>query len=107
MTAQAYTVIIPTLNAAGTLGRQLEVVLGQGLAPVEVIVVDSQSTDGTAELAASVPGVRVIPVKAGGIRSRRNPGHGDSRQRDALRDTAHPGCPSGERGLGAGAARAL
>jgi len=63
MTAQAYTVIIPTLNADGTLGRQLEVVLGQGLAPEEVIVVDSQSVDGTAELAASVQGVRVIPVK--------------------------------------------
>lgn len=63
MTAQAYTVIIPTLNAAGTLGRQLEAVLGQGLAPEEVIVVDSQSADGTAHLAASVPGVRVIPVK--------------------------------------------
>ena len=63
MTAQAYTVIIPTLNAARTLGRQLEVVLGQRLAPGEVIVVDSQSVDGTAELAASVPGVRVIPVK--------------------------------------------
>lgn len=30
MTAQAYTVIIPTLNAAGTLERQLEAVLGQG-----------------------------------------------------------------------------
>ena len=63
MTAQAYTVIIPTLNAAGTLERQLEAVLGQGLAPEEVIVVDSQSADGTAHLAASVPGVRVIPVK--------------------------------------------
>lgn len=63
MTARAYTVIIPTLNAAETLRRQLEVVLGQGMAPEEVIVVDSQSVDGTADLAAAVPGVRVIPVK--------------------------------------------
>jgi len=63
MTARAYTVIIPTLNAAGTLQRQLEAVLGQGLAPEEVIVIDSQSSDGTARLASSVPGVRVISVK--------------------------------------------
>ena len=63
MTARAYTVIIPTLNAAGTLRRQLKVAPGQGMAPEEVIIVDSQSVDGIADLAATVPGVQVIPVK--------------------------------------------
>lgn len=33
------------------------------MAPEEVIIVDSQSVDGTVDLAAAVPGVRVIPVK--------------------------------------------
>jgi len=83
MTAQAYTVIIPTLNAASTLGRQLEVVLGQELAPEEVIVVDSQSADGTAGLVASVPGVRVIPVK------REDFDHGGTRDM-AIRASATP-----------------
>lgn len=63
MTARPYTVIIPTLNAAGTLRRQLEAVLGQSQPPEGVIVVDSASEDGTAKLAASVPGVRVLSVK--------------------------------------------
>ena len=65
MTARPYTVIIPTLNAAETLPRQLDAVLGQRPAPEAVIVVDSQSDDGTVALAASLPGVRVIPIRRG------------------------------------------
>lgn len=61
--ARRYSVIIPTLNAAGTLRRQLETILSQSLPPEEIIVVDSQSRDGTGDLAAAMPGVRVISVK--------------------------------------------
>ena len=63
--ARPYTVIIPTLNAADTLGRQVDAVMGQSRPPEAVIVVDSASDDGTAALAASMPGVRLIPVKRG------------------------------------------
>lgn len=60
--ARSYTVIVPTLNAAGVLRRQLDAILGQSLPPEEIIVVDSQSRDGTGDLAAATPGVRVISV---------------------------------------------
>ena len=36
--ARPYTVIIPTLNAADTLGRQVEAVMSQGQPPEAVIV---------------------------------------------------------------------
>lgn len=83
MTARPYTVIIPTLNAAGTLRRQLEAVLGQDMPPEAVIVVDSASDDGTAALAAAVPGVGVIPVK------REDFDHGGTRDM-AIRASATP-----------------
>ena len=54
--------IIPTLNAADTLVELLGRLRAQTLAPDEVIVVDSDSDDGTAELARLAPGVRVITV---------------------------------------------
>ena len=43
-----YTVIIPTLNAAATIQRQLESLLTQTVPPEAVLVVDSRSDDGTA-----------------------------------------------------------
>ncbi len=65
VTARAYTAIIPTLNAAQTLARQVGAVLDQSLPPEAVIVVDSGSVDGTAELAAAMPGVRLLRVGRG------------------------------------------
>ncbi len=43
------SVIIPSYNRVGTIERAVNSVLGQTLRPEEVIVVDSQSTDGTPE----------------------------------------------------------
>lgn len=62
MAEYRYTAIIPTLNAAKTIEKQLEALLGQSLPPEEILVVDSQSEDGTPALAAAVPGVRVLRV---------------------------------------------
>jgi len=81
--ARPYTVIIPTLNAADTLGRQVDAVMGQSRPPEAVIVVDSASDDGTAALAASMPGVRLIPVKRGAF------DHGGTRDM-AIRASATP-----------------
>ena len=63
--ARAYTVIIPVLNAAQTIARQVGAVLNQSLPPEAVIVVDSGSVDGTADLAAAMPRVRLLHVKRG------------------------------------------
>lgn len=63
MTARSYTVIIPTLNASESLGELIGAVQSQSLPPEEIIVVDSQSDDGTAALAAAMPGVRLISVR--------------------------------------------
>ncbi|HEY5999912.1 MAG TPA: glycosyltransferase [bacterium] len=58
------SVVIPVLNAAPYLPALLEAFARQApRPPLEVILVDSGSTDGTAALAAGRPGVRVIPIE--------------------------------------------
>jgi rhamnosyltransferase len=57
------SVVIPTLNAAPFLPRMFEAIFSQEpLAPFEIVLVDSMSTDATREIAASDPRVRVVPV---------------------------------------------
>ncbi|MCG6553746.1 MAG: glycosyltransferase [Candidatus Magnetominusculus sp. LBB02] len=60
-TIASISVIIPTLNAAATLGAIVKAIGGQLTAVEEIIVIDSASSDGTAELAASL-GCRVITI---------------------------------------------
>jgi len=62
------TVIIATRNRRALLARCLDCLRRQDLAAdgAEVIVVDDGSSDGTAEHAAAVPGVRVIASAASG-----------------------------------------
>ncbi|MCI4066783.1 glycosyltransferase family 2 protein [Micromonospora sp. R77] len=68
------SVVIPVYNAAKTLRRCLESVAAQTHPPVEVLVVDDGSTDGSRAVAASA-GVRVLaqPVN-GGVSAARNAG---------------------------------
>jgi rhamnosyltransferase len=57
------SIVIPTKNPGSIFRRVLEKALTQQAPwPFEIIVVDSGSTDGTAEYAQSKPGVRVIPI---------------------------------------------
>ena len=51
----SYAVVVPCFNGAATLGRTLESVLALNPAPVEVVVVDDGSTDGSAEIAGRHP----------------------------------------------------
>lgn len=60
---QTITVIIPTLNAAAYLARLIEALKRQSVAPDEIIVVDSQSEDGTPDIAKGLPGVRLISIE--------------------------------------------
>ena len=69
------SVIVPVFNGERFLGACLESVLAQDYEPVEVVVVDDASTDGTVDVAASFPGVHVVrlPVN-GGPAAARNAG---------------------------------
>jgi glycosyltransferase involved in cell wall biosynthesis len=63
-------------NAVGTLSRTLDSVFAQeipkGFGPMEVIVIDGSSTDGSAELAASLAGVRLLRQAGNGLAAARN-----------------------------------
>ena len=72
------SVVIPAYNAAKTLPRMLESVLGQTWRNLQVILVDDGSTDGTAELARGLaekdPRLTVIVRANGGVSAARNAG---------------------------------
>lgn len=60
MTAPRFSIVTPCLNRAATIGAAIESVLAQGHPAVEHIIVDGGSTDGTAEVLARYPHLRVI-----------------------------------------------
>ncbi len=60
---EAASVVIPTLNAAGYLPALLDRLLSQQPSPpMEIILVDSSSTDNTRDTALSFERVKVIPI---------------------------------------------
>jgi cellulose synthase/poly-beta-1,6-N-acetylglucosamine synthase-like glycosyltransferase len=76
------SIVMPAYNAEVTIGAGLNALVAQDPSIArEVIVVDDGSTDSTASIAASVPGVRVISQPNGGPSMARNRGaseaHGD------------------------------
>jgi glycosyltransferase involved in cell wall biosynthesis len=75
-TAPLVSVIIPTHNRLPLLGRALRSVQGQTYRPVEIIVIDDGSTDGTTEwVQTHYPQVQVITLpRNGGAAAARNEG---------------------------------
>ena len=72
---RAVSVVIPTYNRRGRLGRCIESVTGQTKAPEAVLVVDDGSTDGTADwVRRTYPRVTVIEQKHAGVGAARNNG---------------------------------
>jgi glycosyltransferase involved in cell wall biosynthesis len=68
------SVVIPVFNGERFLAAAIRSVLDQTHSPVELIVVDDGSTDGSAALARSFEGVRVIEQAHGGPGAARNRG---------------------------------
>ena len=67
------SVMIGVYNGERYLGEAIESVLAQTHSPVELIVVDDGSTDGSGEIAASYgPSVRCIRQERGGMAASRN-----------------------------------
>jgi glycosyltransferase involved in cell wall biosynthesis len=66
------SVMIGAYNAAPYLGEAIESVFAQDYEPLELIVVDDGSTDGTAEVARSFTGVQVILQENRGNGAARN-----------------------------------
>jgi glycosyltransferase involved in cell wall biosynthesis len=66
------SVMIGAYNAAPYLGEAIESALAQDYDPIELIVVDDGSTDGTAAVARSFPQVTLISQENGGNGAARN-----------------------------------
>src|SRR6202044_3645761 len=54
------SVIVPVYNRERYLGAALDSIFAQDYRPVEIVVVDDGSTDGSASIAQSYPNVRYI-----------------------------------------------
>ena len=74
MHPQLVSVIIPAYNAERFLAATLESVFAQDHRPLEVIVVDDGSSDGTAEVAARFPEVVCVRIAHSGVMAARNAG---------------------------------
>ena len=80
MTAPLVSVLIPCFTAERFVGAALESVLAQTYAPIEVIVVDDGSTDGSAAVVAGFAdrGVVLIKHKCGSAAAARNRAFADA-----------------------------
>ena len=68
------SVIIPTYNRAHILPRALDSVLAQTQLPIEIIVVNDGSTDGTKSVLSNYPGLKIIDQQHSGVSAARNIG---------------------------------
>ena len=62
MGAPKVSIVIPTMNEAGSIGRVIDEIAAamQDLGPYEILVVDTNSTDGTVDIARR-KGARIVP----------------------------------------------
>lgn len=79
MSSPLVSVVIPAFNSERFLGEALASVSAQTYAPVETIVVDDGSSDGTAEIARTHPGVTLLEQENSGPSAARNRGFDASR----------------------------
>jgi glycosyltransferase involved in cell wall biosynthesis len=68
------SVVVPVYNGERFLGETLDSILAQDYEPIELIVVDDGSTDGSAGVARTFDGVRVVVQENQGPAAARNAG---------------------------------
>lgn len=69
------SVVIPAYNEESTIGRCLDALTSQSVAPDEIILVDNNSTDDTTKIASTYDNVRIVPENTvQGITAARNTG---------------------------------
>lgn len=68
------SVVVPVYNAASFIGEALESIVSQTYCPIEIIVVDDGSTDGSAEVIRSFKGIRYVYQQNSGPGPARNLG---------------------------------
>jgi glycosyltransferase involved in cell wall biosynthesis len=73
-TAADVTAVIPARDSARFLPDSIGSILAQEPAPAEIVVVDDGSTDGSGEIAAALPLVRLVRQPPLGIAAARNAG---------------------------------
>lgn len=81
MTTPSLSVVIPTLNAVDEIDSLLDTIEAQSLKPLDIVVVDSSSGDGTVDEVAKHPCVNLIRIE------RKEFNHGSTRDM-ALRRSA-------------------
>lgn len=81
MTTPSLSVVIPTLNAENEIDSLLDTIEAQSLKPLDIVVVDSSSDDGTVDEVAKHPCVNLIRIE------RKEFNHGSTRDM-ALRRSA-------------------
>lgn len=75
MASYAVSVVIPTYNRAHCIQRAVDSVLNQTFPPLEILVIDDGSVDGTEELFLDAPAtVQYVRKSNGGVSSARNLG---------------------------------
>lgn len=63
MTTPSLSVVIPTLNAADEIDSLLDTIEAQSLQPLDILVVDSSSDDGTVDEVAKHPCVNLVRIE--------------------------------------------
>lgn len=74
MTVSSLSVIVAVRNAMPYLPEAIAAILAQSISPVEILVVDGNSTDGTREIVATCPQLLLLDQQGQGLAAARNTG---------------------------------
>ncbi len=79
MTPSLVSAVLPVFNGERFVAAAIDSILAQNYAPIEIIIVDDGSTDGSVDVVARFPEARLIKQKNSGAAAARNTGVRESR----------------------------